>query len=82
MLHDRAEVKTFHPFKASRFATVRGRSCVEKRRIGLRSDAVQMIIPTFLYAALNEEKDESAKTAQPFNESAHAGNGERRKPNG
>jgi hypothetical protein len=50
--------------------------------LNLDMDAVQMIMPTFLYAALNEEKDESAKAAQPFNESAGAGNGERSKPNG
>jgi hypothetical protein len=43
--------------------------------LNLDMDAVQMIMPTFLYAALNEEKDESVKAAQPFNESADAGNG-------
>ena len=50
--------------------------------LNLDMDAVQMIVPTFLYAALNEEKDESAKAAQPFNESAGAGNNGRSKPNG
>jgi hypothetical protein len=50
--------------------------------LNLDMDAVQMIMPTFLYAALNEEKNESAKTAQSFNDSAGASNGERSKPNG
>jgi hypothetical protein len=48
--------------------------------LNLDMDAVQMIMPTFLYAALNEEKDESEKAKQPFNE--RASNGERSKPNG
>ncbi|SFU39597.1 hypothetical protein [Nitrosospira multiformis] len=50
--------------------------------LNLDMDAVQMIMPTFLYAALNEEKDESVKAAQSFNESADAGNSKRSKPNG
>lgn len=50
--------------------------------LNLDMDAVQMIMPTFLYAALNEEKGEHEKAAQPFNESAGASNGERSKPNG
>jgi hypothetical protein len=50
--------------------------------LNLDMDAVQMIMPTFLYAALNEEKNESEGAAQPFNESADPSNGERSKPNG
>ena len=50
--------------------------------LNLDMDAVQMIMPTFLYAALNEEKDESEKPTQSFNESADPRNGERSKPNG
>ena len=50
--------------------------------LNLDMDAVQMIMPTFLYAALNEEKDESEKAAQPFNRSADIQDGERSKPNG
>jgi hypothetical protein len=50
--------------------------------LNLDMDAVQMIMPTFLYAALNEEKDESGKAAPLFNESAGAGNSERSKPYG
>jgi hypothetical protein len=50
--------------------------------LNLDMDAVQMIMPTFLYAALNEEKEESVKAAQPFNQSADAGNNGRSKPNG
>ncbi len=41
--------------------------------LNLDMDAVQMIMPTFLYAALNDEKDETEKAAQPFNRSADAG---------
>jgi hypothetical protein len=50
--------------------------------LNLDMDAVQMIMPTFLYARLNEEKDESAKAAQPFNRSADIQDNERSKPNG
>jgi hypothetical protein len=50
--------------------------------LNLDMDAVQMIMPPSLYAAWNEEKDETAKAAQPFNESAAPGNRERSKPNG
>jgi len=50
--------------------------------LNLDMDAVQMIMPTFLYAALNEEKDESEKAAQLFNRSADIQDGERSKPNG
>ncbi|KIO48278.1 hypothetical protein [Nitrosospira sp. NpAV] len=51
--------------------------------LNLDMDAVQMIMPTFLYAALNEDKnDQTGKAAQPFNQSAEAGNSERSKPNG
>jgi hypothetical protein len=50
--------------------------------LNLDMNAVQMIVPTFLYAALNEEKDESEKAAQSFNQSAGAGNNGRSKPNG
>jgi hypothetical protein len=50
--------------------------------LNLDMDAVQMIMPTFLYAALNEEKDGSANAAQSFNESAGASNNGRSKPNG
>jgi hypothetical protein len=50
--------------------------------LNLDMDAVQMVMPTFLYARLNEEKNESEGAAQPFNESADTQGGERSKPNG
>lgn len=50
--------------------------------LNLDMDAVQMVMPTFLYARLNEEKNESEGAAQSFNESADAGNGERNEYNG
>ncbi|MGH8764014.1 MAG: hypothetical protein ACREUR_12440 [Nitrosospira sp.] len=51
--------------------------------LNLDMDAVQMIMPTFLYAALNEEKDDKPeRAAQSFNESANTQDGERSKPNG
>jgi hypothetical protein len=50
--------------------------------LNLDMDAVQMIVPTFLYARLNEEKKESERPAQSFNQSADADNNGRSKQNG